>query len=65
MVAASVVLVARMQEDQIMYDPLTGQVASSCQQVQLLLQTVKLSNAAVWDREHKREAEGAGVETPW
>jgi ubiquinol oxidase len=26
---------------------------------------LKLSNQAVWDREHAREAAGEGVDTPW
>lgn len=34
-------------------------------QVRTKLGTLKLSNKAVWDREHGREAAGKGVETPW
>lgn len=34
-------------------------------QIRSKLRQLKLSNQAVWDREHKREREGQGVETPW
>ncbi|KAF6253734.1 alternative oxidase-domain-containing protein [Scenedesmus sp. NREL 46B-D3] len=34
-------------------------------QIRSKLRQVKLSNKAVWDREHAREAAGGGVDTPW
>jgi hypothetical protein len=34
-------------------------------QIRNKLKQLKLSNKAVWDREHAREAAGGGVETPW
>lgn len=34
-------------------------------QIRSKLQQLQLSNKAVWDREHAREAAGGGVETPW
>lgn len=34
-------------------------------QIRNKLKELKLSNKAVWDREHAREAAGGGVETPW
>lgn len=36
-----------------------------CREILQKVQTLKLSNQAVWDREHKREAEGQGIATPW
>lgn len=34
-------------------------------QIRAKLKDLKLSNKAVWDREHAREAAGGGVDTPW
>lgn len=34
-------------------------------QIQLRLNQLKLSNKAVWDREKKREKDGAAVGSPW
>lgn len=34
-------------------------------QIRQSLKQLKLSNKAVWDRERRREASGAGVNTPW
>jgi ubiquinol oxidase len=34
-------------------------------QIRDKLKQLKLSNKAVWDREHAREAAGGGVDTPW
>lgn len=34
-------------------------------QIRDKLKQLKLSNKAVWDREHTREAAGGGVDTPW
>lgn len=34
-------------------------------QLRRKLMQLKLSNKAVWDREHAREAAGEGVATPW
>ncbi|KAG1680404.1 hypothetical protein FOA52_015495 [Chlamydomonas sp. UWO 241] len=40
-------------------------VVSDCSMVQENLKKLTLSNDAVWAREHKREDQGSGVETPW
>jgi ubiquinol oxidase len=37
----------------------------SALQIRSKLGQLKLSNKAVWDREHAREAAGLGVDTPW
>lgn len=39
--------------------------APACSQIRAKLKQLKLSNQAVWDREHAREAAGGGVATPW
>eukprot|EP00878_Enallax_costatus_P033326 GHUV01036742.1.p1 GENE.GHUV01036742.1~~GHUV01036742.1.p1 ORF type:complete len:233 (+),score=62.78 GHUV01036742.1:393-1091(+) len=46
-------------------DKETGSITAECRQIRNKLQDLKLSNKAVWDREHAREAAGGGVETPW
>lgn len=47
------------------WDPTTGSMKGECRQIRNKLKQLKLSNKAVWDREHAREAAGGGVETPW
>ncbi|KIZ07729.1 Alternative oxidase 4 [Monoraphidium neglectum] len=47
------------------FDPLSGGLSAQCREVRAKLQQLTLSNAKVWEREHKREAEGGGIETPW
>lgn len=34
-------------------------------QIRAKLKQLKLSNQAVWDREHARERDGRGIEAPW
>uniref|UniRef100_A0A383VUK8 Ubiquinol oxidase n=1 Tax=Tetradesmus obliquus TaxID=3088 RepID=A0A383VUK8_TETOB len=47
------------------FDTKTGSMTESCKQIRSKLAQLKLSNKAVWDREHAREAAGGGVDTPW
>lgn len=48
-----------------MFDPKTGGLSRECREIRAKLKTLKLDNAAVWAREHAREAGGGGVDTPW
>eukprot|EP00197_Chlamydomonas_leiostraca_P008573 CAMPEP_0202884810 /NCGR_PEP_ID=MMETSP1391-20130828/41340_1 /ASSEMBLY_ACC=CAM_ASM_000867 /TAXON_ID=1034604 /ORGANISM="Chlamydomonas leiostraca, Strain SAG 11-49" /LENGTH=484 /DNA_ID=CAMNT_0049568041 /DNA_START=96 /DNA_END=1550 /DNA_ORIENTATION=- len=41
------------------------EVMSDCEAIRAKLRQLRLSNQAVWDREHTREATGGKVETPW
>ncbi|KXZ53636.1 hypothetical protein GPECTOR_6g553 [Gonium pectorale] len=42
-----------------------AQLINECQEIRVKLKQLKLSNKAVWDREHAREKAGKGVKTPW
>lgn len=46
-------------------DENTGEMAEGCRETRQKLKQLKLSNQAVWDREHAREASGGKVDTPW
>lgn len=48
-----------------MFDTRTGGLSRECRELRAKLKQLKLSNKAVWDREHVREAAGGGVATPW
>ena len=47
------------------FDKRTGGLSPECRELRSRLRQLKLSNTAVWDREHAREAAGQGVDTPW
>ncbi|GLC53326.1 hypothetical protein PLESTB_000732400 [Pleodorina starrii] len=42
-----------------------GKLINECRHIRAKLKQFKLSNQAVWDREHARERAGQAVETPW
>nr|AAM12876.1 quinol-to-oxygen oxidoreductase [Chlamydomonas reinhardtii] len=42
-----------------------SKLINNCAEIRSKLKQLKLSNKAMWDREHAREQSGRGVETPW
>eukprot|EP00775_Hariotina_reticulata_P006705 gene6705-6926_t len=46
-------------------DDRTGTLKGECREIRQKLTKLQLSNKAVWDREHAREAAGGSVDTPW
>ncbi|GIL82973.1 hypothetical protein Vretimale_8495 [Volvox reticuliferus] len=42
-----------------------SKLLNECTEIRAKLKQLKLSNKAVWDREHARERAGQAVETPW
>jgi hypothetical protein len=47
------------------FDARAGGLSAECREIRAKLRQLTLDNQRVWDREHAREAQGQGVDTPW